>query len=86
MNCPKIVGWTYNLGMDKQMLERHLAQADEHVAIGRKNIAQQRQIIAELERGGHDTKQAIATLDNFEELQAMHLADWDRIRRELAKD
>jgi hypothetical protein len=51
--------------MDREMLERHLAQADDHIAIGRKNITRQREVIGELERGGHDTRQAIATLDEF---------------------
>ena len=31
-----------------------MAQADEHVATGRKNIARQRAVLAELERDGHD--------------------------------
>jgi hypothetical protein len=55
--------------------QSYLAQAEEHFVTGDKNI------FAELERGGHQTRQAIATLAQFEELQAMHLADRDRILR-----
>jgi hypothetical protein len=39
-----------------------------------------------LERDGHDTKAARAILDQFEELQAMHLADRARILRELSEE
>ena len=72
--------------MDQQMLKRHLAQAEEYIATGDKNIARQREVIAELERGGHQTRQAIATLAQSEGLQAMHLADRDRILRELENE
>jgi hypothetical protein len=60
------------------MLKRHLAQAKVHIETGRKNIARQRRAIAKLERGGQDAKEARAALAQFEELQAMHLADRDR--------
>ena len=66
--------------------KRHLAQANAHVETGRKNIARQREVIAKLERDGHDTKQARATLDTFEELQAMHLSDRKRILREIGEE
>jgi hypothetical protein len=71
--------------MDRKMLKRHLAQAKAHIETGRKNIARQRKAIAKLERGGQDTNKARAALTQFEELQAMHLADRDRILRELAQ-
>jgi hypothetical protein len=41
--------------MDQEMLKRHLAEAEEHIATGDKNIARQRDLIAQLERDGHDT-------------------------------
>ena len=37
------------------MLKRHLAEAEEHIATGDKNIARQRDVIAQLERDGRDT-------------------------------
>jgi hypothetical protein len=67
------------------MLKRHLAEAEEHIAVGEKNLARQRELIAKLERDKHDTAQARALLDQFEELQSMHLADRERILRELSE-
>jgi hypothetical protein len=37
------------------MILDHLALARQHVAIGEKHIIRQRDIISELELGGHDT-------------------------------
>jgi hypothetical protein len=71
--------------MDRKMLKRHLAQAKTHVETGRKNIARQRKVIAKLENGGRDTKEARTILAQFDELQAMHIADLERILRELAQ-
>jgi hypothetical protein len=53
--------------MDHEMLKRDLAQADAHIKTGYKNLALQRQVIAKLQRDGHDTTAARATLDQFEE-------------------
>lgn len=65
------------------MLQGHLAQAEAHIKTGQKNIARQRELIAQLEREGHDTVSARNTLTQFEELQALHIADRERILREL---
>ena len=40
-------------GMDRTTLEMDLRQAEAHVANGQKRIAQQHEIIAELDREGH---------------------------------
>lgn len=69
--------------MDRGILEEHLAQAERHVAQGEKHVAKQRAIVAELERDGHDTVAAHDLLRQFEELQALHVADCDRLRSEL---
>jgi hypothetical protein len=69
--------------MDRDMLERHLAQAQAHIETGYKNIARQRQVIAHMEREGQDTASARDTLTQFEESQALHIADRERILREL---
>jgi uncharacterized pyridoxal phosphate-containing UPF0001 family protein len=68
------------------MLKRHLAQAEEHVATGQKNIVRQWELIGKLQRGKHDIAKARAILDQFEELQAMHVADRERILRELSEE
>jgi len=65
------------------MLQRHLAQADAHIDTGYRNIARQRDVIAQLERDGHDTALARDTLMQFEQSQALHIADRERILREL---
>jgi hypothetical protein len=69
--------------MDRDMLQRHLAQAEAHIKTGQKNIARQRELIVQLERDGHDTASAQTALTQFEELQALHIADRERILREL---
>lgn len=69
--------------MERRMLERHLAQAEEHISLGERHIAQQRELVARLERDGHDSTEASNLLDNFEELQAVHIAHRDRLCREL---
>ena len=74
----------FNL-MNRQMVLDHLRLAVEHVAAGEKTIARQREVIAELERGGHNTKEARATLTQFLELQALHEADRKRLLQELAE-
>jgi hypothetical protein len=56
--------------MDQEMLKRRLAEAEGHIATGDKNIARQRDLIAQLERDGHDTASATTFLHEFEQLQA----------------
>jgi hypothetical protein len=70
---------------DKQMILDHLRLAEGHVSLGQENILRQRQIVAELERDGHDPIDAGKLLAQFEELQAMHVADRDRLIGELAE-
>lgn len=67
------------------MLQDHLSLAEKHVAIGEKNIAKQRALLDELARDGHDIAMAQQLLAQFEDLQALHVADRDRIRAELAE-
>ena len=69
--------------MDRAAIELHLASAEEHVALEVDNVECQREIILKLELGGHDTDEAQRLLVYFEEQLAMHVADRDRLRREL---
>jgi hypothetical protein len=73
--------------MDRTVIEANLAQAEAHVALGEKHISRQREIIAEMERDGHDAVAANARdlLRLFVELQAEHVAHRDRLRNELAE-
>jgi hypothetical protein len=69
--------------MDRVTLLDHLALALRNVAQAEMHIAQQRANIATLERLDLDTWAAKAALLQFEELQAMHVADRDRLKKEL---
>jgi hypothetical protein len=67
---------TRNLG-----LKRHLTKAEEQVAIAAQNVARQRELVAQLERDGHDASQAQKMLEQFLEQQALHIADRDRLSK-----
>jgi hemerythrin len=66
----------------RQLWEELLAEADRHVAEGEQHVARQREMVAELERDGHDAKAARELLRQFEQTLAMHVADRDRWRGE----
>jgi hypothetical protein len=61
--------------MDQGTLQQHLAQAERHIARGVVHLARQRELIAELDRAGHDTEEARAILDTLMETQILHLQD-----------
>jgi Spy/CpxP family protein refolding chaperone len=67
------------------MLERHLRQAERHVAAGQQHVSRQRELVAQLERHGHDTSRAESLLAQFEGLQMMHIAHRDHLARDLGK-
>jgi hypothetical protein len=69
--------------MDRAMLEAHLAQAERHVAEGERHLARQREIVAQLKDHGHDWREAMNLLHQFEDMQALHVADRDLLRKEL---
>lgn len=69
--------------MDRAVLIDHLIKAERHIAKGDRILAQQRALIHELERDGHDSSAARALLHSMEELQALHFADRDRVRGEI---
>lgn len=67
----------------REMLIEHLRQAHEHVALGERHLARQRQIVEEYERLGLDVTKAQWLLSQFEELQVLHVADRDRLQEQL---
>ena len=71
--------------MGLSLIQVHLALLEEQVVQGDRHIARQRDIVELLSRGGYDTADARALLQEFEESQAMHLADRDRLRAELGE-
>lgn len=71
--------------MDKATLQRYLAKAEERVVLGEEHIARQRAVLARLAGDGHDTTRAEELLRTYEESQALHVADRDRLAVELAR-
>ncbi len=69
--------------MDRAILEQRLAMAERHVARGEQIVAEQRERVAAMERDGHDSPQSRKLLAQFEAIQAMHIADRDRLRTEF---
>lgn len=70
--------------LHRAALERRLAEAEKHILAGERHLTRQREIVAELERDGHDIGEAQKLLASFEGLQEMHVADRDRLRKKLA--
>jgi hypothetical protein len=71
--------------MDREMLEDHLALAEQHITEGEMRLTRQRELVSRLESRGLEAIEARRLLDNFEETQAMHVADRDRILRKLSE-
>ena len=71
--------------IDRATLEDHLAQAECHVIDGEQHVTRQRELVARLEQDGDTAvaSEARELLAQFVEMQAMHVADRDRLRREL---
>ena len=69
--------------IDRALWQEHLAQAERHVTLGETHVAKQRGIVAELERDGHDARIARDLLAELEQMQALHVANRDRLREDL---
>src|SRR5208283_254037 len=70
-------------GVNRDFLEMALAQAGRHVARGEVILARQRATIAASERIGRNVGRSKEFLSLFEESQRLHVADRDRLRRDL---
>jgi len=68
----------------RALIEDHLALAEKHVTKGERCVAEQRERVLRLERGGHDTTEALVLLARFQELQELYVSDRNRLRKELA--
>ncbi len=74
--------------MRQEIVERHLKAAERRVAIGETCVARQRAVIARLERDeGHQAllREAIRLMAQLLKIQALHLADRDRLISELSR-
>jgi Fic family protein len=69
--------------IDRATLLEHLAQAERHVAQCEAHIGKQEALIADLERDGHDAKDASALLATFRQTQAQHVLSVERLLKEL---
>lgn len=72
------------MAMDHAILREHLALVEQHIRDGERHIGRQRQLIAELQRSGHDSSTAQDLLRSYEQSQSLHIAKRDRMRQELA--
>jgi hypothetical protein len=71
--------------MERATIQRQLAEAEQHVSQGIKNIALQRELLADLEREGRDSSEARSLLKTFLDQQAKRVQHRDALLRELAK-
>jgi hypothetical protein len=70
---------------DRTTLLKYFSMARRHVASGERNIARQRELVARLERDGHNSQEAKRLLALFGELQKFHIAGRDRLEKALAE-
>ncbi len=71
--------------MDRAALEQRLAKIQERIANGLRQIAEQRQVIAELERNGGPVDHAKYLLAGLQLLQAAHRDVRSHLLKELAE-
>jgi hypothetical protein len=69
--------------MNRDFVERALAQAESHVAKGEVILARQRTLTAASERIGGNVARFRGLLSVFEDSQRMHVAARDRLRKDL---
>jgi hypothetical protein len=69
--------------MDRATVEQHLAEAERRVMLGEKNIANQRRVLENLLRDGHDTTEAEKLLTTFLDTQDLYIEHRNRLRAEL---
>jgi predicted HicB family RNase H-like nuclease len=71
--------------MDRKTLAEHLEEAERHVALGERHIAEQRERISKLTTDGHDVTEFKALLFQFEETQVQHVQHRDHLLSELGR-
>ena len=69
--------------MNRDFIERALAQAERHVAEGKVILARQRAVIAASELIGGNVARFKELLSVFEDDQRVLVADRDRLRKDL---
>jgi hypothetical protein len=69
--------------MDRETIVSELARAEWYITSGQDKIAQQRQLVAELEMGGLDATEAHKELTRLEAAQRLHSEHRDALLRRL---
>jgi hypothetical protein len=69
--------------MDQAILKNDLARAERHIIASEHHVARQRQVVAERQQEGFDARDARRLLGLFEQLLTLHIADRNRLRKEL---
>lgn len=64
---------------------QHLALAERHILEGEQRLLRQQELIAELDRDGHDTGQARIVLTTLQDTQFLHYQDRELILSELGQ-
>ena len=72
--------------MERALLEQRLAEAERHVLEGERLVQRQRATIEERRHAGLEVELATDLLAMMEDTLGLHIADRDRLRRELASD
>jgi hypothetical protein len=62
-----------------------LSKAREYVAQGQEELIEQREIVDQLERCGHDPLEAILFLEDLEDMQDVYVAHMDRLERQVMR-
>ena len=65
--------------------EFFLSFQEERVAIAAQNVARQRELVAQLDKDGHNAFQARKMLEQFLEQQALHITDRDNFKQASPK-
>lgn len=73
------------MSMERAVLLEYSALAERHVVEGARHLSRQREIVAETEAVGRDATLARELLHTFEATQATHVADRNRLLRELGQ-
>ena len=70
--------------MKRALLQRHIEEAESRIQRGQRNVDHQRKTVSDLKRDNQDATIATALLGMFEKALAGHVADRDRLIKELA--
>jgi hypothetical protein len=71
--------------IDHALLLQHLAQAEERIASGVRDMAKQQEAIAKLIADGHVTEEAKSMLAFVEQAHATDVANYEHVKKELAR-